>query len=110
MFVKELGWCTACPAGKYAKQGWVACKEMDKAMKQARKAKEDEEKKEAAAKKKDKVCPAGKYLVKSIQFCNYCPRGKFAGQGWGFCCKGKAGGKKCPSPWSGHFRRRRHAS
>jgi len=91
VYVPELGWCTACPAGKYAKAG--ACRAMSKA--QMEKAATEAETKAKAAKAAEKaaqakptrkMCLANKYLVRSMNFCNMCPRGKFSKVGWNWCC------------------------
>jgi hypothetical protein len=94
VYVPELGWCTACPAGKFAKAG--ACRAMSNAqMKEAAteaakavKAANAAEKAARASTPKPtrKPCPANKYLVRSMNFCNMCPRGKFSKVGWNWCC------------------------
>ena len=103
VYIKELGWCTPCPIGKFANKGEATCKAMSEAMKkQAARLKAKRQAIAKESKTNKMTCPKNKYLVASLNFCNFCPRGKFAGKGWNFCCLMKKGEKrkKCASPYS----------
>ena len=105
-FVKELGWCNACPHGKFSKPGWTVC--LDGKHTQAlSQAKAKAKRKADMDARKNKLCPggkccaSGKYMVVALHFCNMCPRGKFSKAGWNYCCPTTSKSKtRCKSPFA----------